>query len=68
MAQICSLQGEIQLLAQAQAATTDLIQQKDTALQRERTIKEGLLQKYKVCTTIQHFYHTPYTYLFNEFI
>ncbi|KAL5015194.1 hypothetical protein ScPMuIL_009464 [Solemya velum] len=48
MAQICSLQGEIQLLAQAQAATNELIQQKDNALHRERTIREELLQRYKM--------------------
>ena len=48
MGQINSLQTELRQLAQAQSQTSDLVTQRDVALEKEKRLKDNIKRKYKV--------------------
>ena len=48
MGQINSLQTELRQLAHAQSQTSDLVTQRDLALEKEKRMKENIKRKYKV--------------------
>ena len=53
MMQVTSLQDELKTLAEAQIEASQLIQQQEDDITRERKESEALRQKYKVITQLR---------------